>query len=338
MSFDDDDTRHRPIIRKPERGPEGDTQGEAARRIVPPRDPELDRPIFRRPQESAPAQPERPVRRAIRPSDLPSHPDRLGGSRASTSPWPNSPSRPGAPATIAPTRQISQTRSVPTHASVSRNRAMQANLAPLPFKSLATGIAALDQRTGGLAAGTFNALAGQEGEIRSHIASFIARNVVADGGRVLAFVSPFEASYWTPMPGLSVETSISHSLDSILDAVSQAQRLDLLVIDPLHGIETPRERDRIAAMDEAIAMLIDAARAKRATILAATHLSDRAAHHGGVSMHPWMFKDVSCLIDLSALVLMQRQQRSGRREILVYRRGVTNRVGSLPSFVLPLNL
>ena len=274
------------------------SQDEEAKEVpsmYPDHDPEFDRPIFRRRQDTPPAPPSGSI---IRKS--------------------NNPAR---PANVRP--------------SFPRREDFSANLAPLPMKKVETGINSLDIRTGGLAVGTLNILSGVDSISRSHLAVYVANHVVSEGGRVLAMISPNEEGHWNAASNLFVDVALRRSLESIVEAIEEAGKLDLIILDPIHCIETPSGVDRVAAMDQAVAHLLAQVRRKRSTLLSVGHLVDRASRHEGVSLHPWMFQEISCLMDLSDLILLLRTHRSGQREILTYRRTINNRIGGLPSFVLP---
>lgn len=240
----------------------------------------------------------------------------------------------------APTGSIIRKTSVPsrpagTRPAVPRREDTLVNLAPLPLKKIETGLNSLDVRTGGFAVGSINILSGVDSTLRSHLAYYIARNVVEGGGRVLALISPTEEGHWTPMPNLFVDIAVRRSLEELVETLDEAGRTDLVIMDPLHSIETPPEHDRVAAMDLVLSRVLTYIRRKRTSMLAVSHFVDRASRHEGVSLHPWMFRDVSCLMDLAELILILRTHRSGQREILTYRKGLNNRIGGLPSFVLP---
>jgi len=209
------------------------------------------------------------------------------------------------------------------------------NLSPLSMQKVETGIQALDIRTGGFAPGTLNSLAGADAVARTHLVEGIAQNVVQKGGRVLALISPTEEAYWTPRPNLMVDVAVRRKLDTVTEAIEGAGKLDLVILDPIHSVETPPDQERVAALDLAVAKLLNTIQRKRATLFSVAHMVDRGQLHGGVSIHPWMFREVSCLMDLSDLMLMLRSREASRKEILVFRRGVNNRIGGLPSFVLP---
>jgi hypothetical protein len=263
--------------------------------MYPDHDPEFDRPIFRRRQDTPPAPPSGSIIRKT-----------------------NNPAR---PANVRP--------------SIPRREDMTANLAPLPLKKVETGVNSLDIRTGGLAVGTLNILSGADSISRSHLAVYIAHHIVSDGGRVLALISPNEEGHWNAETNLFVDVAVRRTLDSIVETIEEAGKLDLIILDPIHCIETPSGQDRVASMDQAVARLLAQVRRKRSTLFSIGHLVDRASRHEGVSLHPWMFQEISCLMDLSDLILILRTHRSGQREILTYRRTINNRIGGLPSFVLP---
>lgn len=206
---------------------------------------------------------------------------------------------------------------------------------PLPLKKIETGIMALDHRIGGFSVGSLNSLSGVDHGSRSHLAVHMAGTVIEQGGRVLAMISPTEEGYWEPRPGLYIDVAVRRDLDGLVNTIEGAGKVDLVIFDPLHTLDTPPQQDRIASMDHAFGQLAGYLRRYRTTFLAVSHMVDRAARHQGVSLHPWMFRDVTCLLDVSEVVLILRESKSGGREILVYRRGINNRVGGLPSFVLP---
>ncbi len=206
---------------------------------------------------------------------------------------------------------------------------------PLPLKKVETGILGLDNRIGGLSVGSFNCVSGIEAVNRSQLIAHIAERVAAQDERVLAVISPHEEYFWTTTSNLMVRVSVQFTVDDLTRLVEDAGKVDMLVIDPLHSLQTPPEQERIAAMDYTVTQLAIYARRKRMTILAVPHPVDRASGHEGVSLHPWMFREISCLLELSELILMVRTHRMGRQEILAYRRGMQNRIGGLPSFVIP---
>ncbi|MCZ7586049.1 MAG: hypothetical protein M5R36_23480 [Deltaproteobacteria bacterium] len=210
-----------------------------------------------------------------------------------------------------------------------------ANVAPLSQKQIETGIHALDIRTGGLSAGTMTSLSGIDRTARTHLEVCIARHVAEQGGRVLALISPTEEGFWPSQPNLMVDVAVQRKPETLIDIIDEMGRLDLVILDPIHSMETPSSQERVAAMDHATGNLLAAVRRRRVALLASAHMVDRAERHEGVSLHPWMFRDVSCLLEFSSMMLMVRAHRSAKREILVYRRGLNNRIGGLPSFVLP---
>jgi hypothetical protein len=243
-------------------------------------------------------------------------------------------SPPAAPSGSIIKKTATPARPTPIRSHASRREEV-VNFSPMPLKKVETGIHSLDLRTGGLGVGTLSVLAGIDPSTRSHLAVFIANHVVQEGGRVLAMISPTEEGYWSPSQNLYVDIAVRRDLEGLIDSIDEFGKVDLVIVDPLHVIETPQGQDRVAAMDNALSKIGSFLRRKRTTLLAVSHFVDRASRHEGVSLHPWMFRDVSCLMDVSELILILRTQRSGLREILTYRRTINNRIGGLPSFVLP---
>lgn len=337
-------------------------------------DPEFDRPIFKRHKDTPPAGPTGTIIRKAPPPpparpQIP-RPEMRSETRAEArverpSPAPRQTSAPRQEREPMPPRPVARTeprtepraeprvvprvesRAVPRVESRadarSEPRPEPSRVArmpltpvpPLPLKKVETGIMALDHRIGGLSVGTMNVLSGVEHSARSYLAVHIANTVIENGGRVLALISPTEEGYWSPTPGLYVDVAVRRDPDDLVATIESAGKVDLVIFDPLHAVQTPPEQDRIAAMDHAIASIARILPRQRTTVLAVSHMVDRAARHQGVSLHPWMFRDVSVLLDASEVILILRTTRAGGREILVYRRGINNRVGGLPSFVLP---
>ncbi len=265
--------------------------------IFPNRDPEFSRPIFNK---------KRPV--------------------------------PGQPVNANANEGIAKPRLTPPPPKLKPRRpeaAFSAPPSPLPVKKYETGVLGLDNRIGGLSAGSFNCISGVEGVSRSQLVAHIAERLAMQDARVLAVISPHEEDHWNAMPNLSVRVAVKFSLDDLLSLVDETDRTNVIIIDPLHSLQTPPEQERIAAMDYAVTQFANYARRRRQTIITVPQPVDRASRHEGVSLHPWMFRDISCLMDLSELILMVRTHRMGQQEILAYRRGMKNRIGGLPSFVIP---
>ncbi len=319
-------------------------------------DPEFDRPIFKRHKDTPPAgptgtiirkaPPPPPARPQVpRPEPRPESrtPERAEARVERPAPAPRQAREPMPPRPLprveprpeprVESRTVARTepRSEPSRVA----RMPLAPVPPLPLKKVETGIMALDHRIGGLSVGTMNVLSGVEHSARSYLAVHIANTVIENGGRVLALISPTEEGYWSPTPGLYVDVAVRRDPDDLIATIESAGKVDLVVFDPLHAVQTLPEQDRIAAVDHAVAAIAKILPRLRTTVLAVSHMVDRAARHQGVSLHPWMFRDVSVLLDASEVILILRTSRTGGREILVYRRGINNRVGGLPSFVLP---
>ncbi|MCL4233637.1 MAG: hypothetical protein KJ042_03855 [Deltaproteobacteria bacterium] len=324
-------------------------------------DPEFDRPIFKRHKDTPPAGPTGTIIRKAPPPpparpQIP-RPEVKTETRAEarverpapaarqaitrpvreplpTRPTPRTETRPEARA-VPRVESRAEPRTEPRSEPSRVARMPLAPVPPLPLKKVETGIMALDHRIGGLSVGTMNVLSGVEHSARSYLAVHIANTVIENGGRVLALISPTEEGYWAPMPGLYVDVAVRRDPDDLVATIESAGKVDLVIFDPLHAVQTPPEQDRIAAVDHAVAAIAKILPRLRTTVLAVSHMVDRAARHQGVSLHPWMFRDVSVLLDASEVILILRTSRTGGREILVYRRGINNRVGGLPSFVLP---
>ncbi|MCC6158368.1 MAG: hypothetical protein IT350_09980 [Deltaproteobacteria bacterium] len=319
-------------------------------------DPEFDRPIFKRHKDTPPAGPTGTIIRKAPPPpparpQIP-RPEMKSETRAEArierpAPAPRQVREPLPPRPIARTEPRPEPRTVPRVESRAESRTEPrsepsrvarmplAPVPPLPLKKVETGIMALDHRIGGLSVGTMNVLSGVEHSARSYLAVHIANTVIENGGRVLALISPTEEGYWAPTPGLYVDVAVRRDPDDLIATIESAGKVDLVIFDPLHAVQTPPEQDRIAAVDHAVAAVAKILPRLRTTVLAVSHMVDRAARHQGVSLHPWMFRDVAVLLDASEVILILRTSRTGGREILIYRRGINNRVGGLPSFVLP---